>query len=149
MISCGHGLLSFAEEELLGRGSGVSEKPVYKHAQSPVTRTDMRWDGGRLSVRQEGENGFKVNEGSWGVGGFQKETVKGGQGRFSWRPSRAAELAFNAGVRTKDCCAPWWHTGSWRPHATAETGRPDPETSWKSRRVRCLFFCLLRELKLK
>lgn len=106
MISCGHGLLSFAEEELLGRGSGVSEKPVYKRAQSPVTRTDMRWDGGRLSVRQEEENGFKVNEGSWVVDGFQKETVKGGQGRSSWRPSRAAELAFNAGVRTKDAAPP-------------------------------------------
>lgn len=38
--------------------------------------------------------------------GFQKETVKGGQGRSSWRPSRAAELAFNAGVRTKDAAPP-------------------------------------------
>ena len=35
------------------------------------------------------------------------------------------------------------------PVRGGEPGPPDLRTSWKSRRVGCLFFCLLRELKLK
>lgn len=42
--------------------------------------------GESLSVQEEREkkskNGFKMNEGGWGVGRFQRETVKGGKVRF-------------------------------------------------------------------
>lgn len=106
MICRGHRLLGFQRRSSCG-GAGVSVKTLLEPGATPwnAHKSEMvRREN--LKVREEEENGFKMNEGGWGVGWFQRETVKEGKSRFSWRPSQVSEPAFNACVRTKAAAPP-------------------------------------------
>lgn len=101
MICCGYCFLGFQRRSSCG-GVGVFVKiflelgvifwNVYKFEM--VRRENLK-------VREEEENGFKMNEGGWGVGWFQREIVKEGKSRFFWRFSQVLEFVFNVCVRIK------------------------------------------------
>lgn len=100
----------------------------------------------QLNIREEGENGFKMNAGRWRV--FQRETMKRRGDQIFWE----AQAGFRAGsqgwCQDKGCCAPWCQAGSQRQPA-ARRLRAETRDPLERPPVRCLFFCLLRELNLK